>query len=186
VTEHSDSDPAADGVPDNPYVRLVARIEGARSLDGAVEAIAPVAGHLAPNKSMRGYFNGSATGIPPHVILTDVPMGAWFMAQYLDFFGDEASRIAARRLIGLGLLSAAPTALTGWGRWLGTPRKARRVGVVHAVSNGVAILTYFGSWVARTSGHERLGVTLARAGSVPLIVGGFLGGNIARRSARLS
>jgi hypothetical protein len=182
VTELSEPAPAAAPTPDNPYTRLVGRLEHTTSLDGAVEAIAPVAGKLVATKGLRDFFNGTATGVPPHVILTDLPLGAWFLAQYLDLFDDEASRVAARRLVALGLVAAGPTAWTGWARWVGMAQETRRVGVVHAVSNGVGILTFLASWVARRQGQQRLGANLARAGSVPLIVGGFLGGHMGRRS----
>jgi hypothetical protein len=151
-------------------------------LDKAVEAIAPLAGRLVADKSLSDFFNGTATGVPPHVVLTDVPLGAWFLAQYLDLFDDESSRVAARRLIAVGLVAAGPTALSGWGRWVGMAPETRRVGVVHAASNVVGILTVLASWVARTQGQHRLGINLARVGSVPLVVGGFLGGHIGRRS----
>jgi hypothetical protein len=151
-------------------------------LDKAVEAIAPLAGRLVADKSLSDFFNGTATGVPPHVVLTDVPLGAWFLAQYLDLFDDESSRVAARRLIAVGLVAAGPTALSGWGRWVGMAPETRRVGVVHAASNVVGILTFLASWVARTQGQHRLGINLARVGSVPLVVGGFLGGHIGRRS----
>lgn len=182
MTEHSELARDAGSAPDNPYTRLVGRLENARALDRAVDAISPLAGYLVANKSLRDFFNGSATGVPPHVILTDLPLGAWFLAQYLDFFDDEASRIASRRLVALGLVAAGPTAWTGWARWVGMAPETRRVGIVHAVSNGIGILTFLASWVARTQGQDRVGVILARAGSVPLVVGGFLGGHMGRRS----
>lgn len=182
MTDHSPDAVTAEPAPLNPYLRLLGRLEHARPLDRAVDAIAPLAEPIVANDSWRDFFNGAATGIPPHVILTDAPFGAWFMAQYLDFFDDESSRVAARRLVALGLVAAAPTAFSGWARWIGRPQETRRVGVVHAAANVVAVLTYFGSWAARRSGRDRLGANLARAGSLPLVVGGFLGGHMGRRS----
>lgn len=184
MTDHTTGVAASEPAPSNPFLRLVERLEGATPLDHVVDAVAPLVAPVVADNSRRDFFDGTATGIPPHVILTDVPFGAWFMAQYLDLFGDESSRVAARRLVALGLVAAAPTAFTGWARWAGLPRETRRVGVVHAAVNAVAVLTYVASWAARRSGRERLGVKLARAGSLPLVVGGFLGGQLGRGPTR--
>ena len=184
MTDHTPGAESSEPAPANPYLRLVERLEGAAPLDRVVDAIAPLVEPVVANRSRRDFFDGAATGIPPHVILTDVPFGAWFMAQYLDLFGDESSRVAARRLVGFGLVAAAPTAFSGWARWVGRPQETRRVGVVHAAANVVAVLTYVGSWAARRSGRDRLGANLARAGSLPLVVGGFLGGHLRHEPTR--
>ncbi|KRE59358.1 hypothetical protein ASG92_22825 [Arthrobacter sp. Soil736] len=158
------------------FRRLMGKLERAESLDGAVRAISPLAQRLVANGRLRSVLHGDATGLPLHVILTDVPFGAWFMAQYLDLFPDEGSQRAATRLVGLGVVAAAPTALSGWAEWALADRATRRVGIVHAGANGVAVLIFLGSWTARRRGRRRLGVRLARVGGLVLIVGGFLGG----------
>jgi len=164
------------------FLQLMKRLEGAGVLDPAVRTAEPLASRLVADARLRRFFHGDATGIPPHVILTDVPFGAWFMAIFLDFFPDEGSRRAARRLVGLGLLAAAPTGLSGWAEWARADPATRRVGVVHAAANLVATLVFLASWRARRKDRHRLGANLARAGAVLLIVGGFLGGYM--RSAR--
>jgi hypothetical protein len=58
-------------------------------------------------------LHGEATGIPLHIIYTDLPLGAWWMAQFLDLFPDDGMRRASTRLVGLGVVAAVPTALTG-------------------------------------------------------------------------
>jgi hypothetical protein len=128
----------------------------------------------------RALFHGEATGIPLHVIIKDLPFGAWFMAQFLDLFRDPGSRQAATRLVTLGLVSSVPAAVTGWAEWVRTGRPKRRVGIVHASSNGVAVLIFLASLVARVRGHHGWGAGLGRAGGAFLVMGGFLGGHIAR------
>ena len=87
--------------------------------------------------------------------------------------------------MGLGVLSAAPTALAGWSEWALADRATRRVGVVHAAANAVAVLVFVGSWTARVRGNQRLGVRLARVGGVVLLIVGFTGGHIgSHRRAR--
>ena len=96
---------------DGAYTRLLRRLECSTTWDGAIEAVAPVAGHLIARAPVRRLFHGDATGLPLHPVLTDVPFGAWFMAQFLDPFRDEAFRLAATRLLALGVAGAVPTAI---------------------------------------------------------------------------
>lgn len=162
----------------NRYSRLLRRLERTEALDRPVEAAAPLAGLLVSREPLRRFLHGDATGIPVHVILTDVPFGAWFMAQFLDLFPDDASQRSATRLVGLGVLSAVPTAVAGWAEWALSDHATQRVGIVHATANGVAVLIFVGSWTARVSDHHELGVRLARMGGLTLVVGGFLGGHM--------
>jgi len=158
------------------FRQLMNRLEDAEVLDPAVRTAEPLAARLIADPRLRRFFHGDATGIPPHVILTDVPFGAWFMAMFLDLFPDEGSRRAARRLVGLGVLAAAPTGLTGWAEWARADPATRRIGVVHAAANLTATLIFLASWRARRKNRHRLGIGLARAGAVLLVAGGFLGG----------
>ena len=60
-------------------------------------------------------------------------------AVFLDLVGGESSRAAAQRLLGAGLLSAVPTAATGFAEWHDTTNPERRVGAAHAAVNSVAL-----------------------------------------------
>ena len=46
------------------------------------------------------------------------------------------------RLIGVGLVAVGPTAWSGWSEWTTCGPQAKRVGLVHAATNGVAIGAY--------------------------------------------
>lgn len=98
------------------------------------------------------------------------------MAMYLDLYSDPGTQRAATRLIGLGVITAVPTALSGWAEWALAGRGTKRVGIVHAGLNGAAVLIFAGSWAARQRGRHSLGVGLARAGGLVLIASAFLGG----------
>ncbi|MHC6228774.1 DUF2231 domain-containing protein [Arthrobacter sp. MMS24-T111] len=161
------------------YTRVLAALEQAEPLDGAIGKIEPVAARLVARPAFRGMFSGDTTGIPLHTILTDVPFGAWWMAVFLDLFKDDGSRRAARRLVALGVISTVPTSVSGWAQWSGKDRAIKRVGVVHALSNVIATAVYMASWAARERGRQQLGVGLARGGAVLLLVSGFLGGHLA-------
>jgi hypothetical protein len=183
VVRSTQSPPALEDVGasrrDNRYSRLLRRLERTDALDRPVQAAAPIAQRLVGREPVRRFLHGDATGIPVHVILTDVPMGAWFMAQFLDLFSDDAARRSATRLVGLGVLTTVPTAVTGWAEWALSDHATKRVGIVHATANGVAVLIFVGSWTARVRDHHELGVRLARMGGLTLVVGGFLGGHMA-------
>ena len=166
---------------DNAYQRLLRRLERSTTWDGAIDALAPVAHRLIAQAPVRRVFHGDATGVPLHGILTDVPFGAWFMAQFLDLFRDDGSRRASTRLMALGAAAAVPTAVAGWAEWAGADRATRRVGLTHASLTGLATLVFTASWAARVRGDHRLGIALARLGSVPVIAGAFLGGHIGSR-----
>lgn len=165
----------------NAYLRSLERIGHSTGLDGAVAAWARFGDPLVKGRPLRRFLSGVDTGIPPHVVLTDVPFGAWFMAVYLDLFPNEEERRAARRLVGLGVLAALPTGLAGLAEWASADTATRRVGVLHSTATTAATLVFAGSWIARRTGRNRLGINLARAGSAVAIAGGFLGGYMGSR-----
>jgi uncharacterized membrane protein len=161
----------------NPLRSAVSTIENATALDAvaafADRTIAPV---LA-TRPARFLLGGEWLGHPVHPLLVTVPIGTWTSAMLLDLTGKDAA--VARQLVGVGVLAAVPSALTGWSDWTTTDNgPARRVGVVHAAANGVAIALFGASYVARR--RSRLaGTALAMAGAGALSVGGYLGGHLA-------
>lgn len=154
-------------------------VEEAEVLDPAVAALRPVARALVSSPGRRAVLLGRQLGHAVHPLLTDAPLGAWTSAAVLDLTGGAGARPAAQRLVGFGLLSAVPTAVTGYAEWAHTDQRQARVGVVHAASNGVAVLLYGASYLARRAGRHRDGVTLALLGGMVSGVGGFLGSHLA-------
>ena len=67
----------------------------------------------------------------------------------VDVVGGPDARPSAQRLVGLGLLLAAPTAWTGWAEWSGSGQREQRVGVVHVAAVGASVALYTASWTAR-------------------------------------
>ncbi|MGY1604062.1 DUF2231 domain-containing protein [Geodermatophilus sp. SYSU D00815] len=163
---------------DGAYSRLLRRLGSSPAWDGAIAAVAPLADRLVAQPPVRRLFHGDATGVPLHGILTDAPLGAWFLAMYLDLYRDDASRLVATRLVGLGVAAAVPTAVAGWAEWAGADRATRRLGMTHASLQGLSALVFAASWAARRQGRHRLGIALARLGSVPNLAGNFLGGSM--------
>jgi nitrite reductase/ring-hydroxylating ferredoxin subunit/uncharacterized membrane protein len=117
-----------------------------------------------------------------HPLLVALPIGMWSGASLLDLTSrDDGARLAARRLVGAGILSVAPTVATGWADWseLGAFRRPKRVGLVHAAANNLTTALYAASWLARRRGHHARGRNLALLGAGGLMVGGYLGGHLA-------
>ena len=163
-----------------PIFRFIAdRTERAESLDPATDATAEVAAKVVPAGFVREVLAGTWLGHPLHPLLTDIPIGAWLAAGFLDVFGGEDSRTAARKLVGLGTLAAVPTALAGTADWVDTDDKpARRVGFVHGAGNAAVLGLYLLSWRARRKGHQGRGVALAMAAGGGLVGTAYLGGHL--------
>lgn len=130
-------------------------------------------------QAARAALGGDWMGHALHPSLTDLPLGLWTATTVLDLFGGSAARPAAQRLLGIGLLSAAPTAASGWVEWHRTERPVRRVGVVHAALNVTAIALYTSSWTARRRDRHGVGTALALAGAGAAAAAGYLGGHLA-------
>jgi uncharacterized membrane protein len=154
------------------------RVEGDARLDGPARRLEAIAGGVVRSPRMADALRGTWLGHALHPLLTDFPLGASMSASLLDLFGGDGARRPAQRLVGFGLMVAAPTAATGMAEWRVTSGGARRVGVVHAAVNTTATLLYGSSWIARRRGSHRAGVGLGVAGGVVATLGGYFGGHL--------
>jgi nitrite reductase/ring-hydroxylating ferredoxin subunit/uncharacterized membrane protein len=162
-----------------PIFRFLAdAVERAEGLDPLAEKTAAVVKPLVPDGPIKEILAGTWLGHPLHPVLTDVPIGAWISAGFLDVFGGAKSRDAARMLIGIGTLAALPTALAGVADWLDTDGEARRVGLVHAAGNVGALGLYYLSWKARRRGHQLRGVAWSMLASGGAVGTAYLGGHL--------
>lgn len=154
---------------------LVDRVERADVLDRAADLLAAAAKPLT-GPPARDLLSGTAAAHPLHPALVAMPIGAWTTASALDVLREPG---AARKAVGLGLLAALPTLATGLHDWADTVGAERRVGLVHALVNDVAVGAYAASWLARRRGRNVKGAALAATGAAVLTVGGWLGGHLA-------
>ena len=154
---------------------MTARIEGAKALDHVADPVAEAADKVLGPKWLTNLLSGTAIGHPVHPLLVTIPIGAWTSSVILDVTGQEE---AADALVGLGVLSAVPTTVAGLSDWRHTDGAERRVGLVHAISNNVAVSAYAASWFARRSGRRKLGIALSLFGATAVSVGGWLGGHL--------
>src|SRR5688500_7072099 len=130
------------------------RIENAQGLDRPVRLVQPLVDALLADRSRADLLHGMWLGHAVHPLLVMVPIGTWTSATVLDLVGGRDSRVAAQRLVGTGLLAAAPAAVTGWAEWGLAEQREKRVGVFHAASNVAAVGLFGASWKARRRGRH--------------------------------
>ena len=159
-------------------VRLTLALENVAALDGPVRALEPPIRTAFGSGARGAFLRGDWLGHALHPILTDVVLGSWTSATVLDLTGGKGAAPSAQRLVATGLLLAGPTAWTGWAQWAEAGPRDKRVGLVHAVTNGAAIGAYAASWIARRRGRDGAGARLALAGAALTTVGGYLGGHL--------
>jgi uncharacterized membrane protein len=158
-------------------LRVVHAIEKSRLAGGLADLVARVS---APVVAAVGPPPGEhSLGHSIHPVLTDLPLGCWTSATLVDLVGGKGGRSAATRLVGIGVVAAGPTAFTGLLDWASLEGGDRRVGVLHAVGNDIAIGLFVASFMARLGGRHGRGVRLALLGNLFTASAGYLGGHLA-------
>lgn len=157
--------------------RVGKKLEGAKFLDRIGEYAVSLGHRLAPPGKIRDIASGVPTGHPMHPPLATITMGAFLSSAVLDLTGSD--RKAAQRLNQLGFLAAVPTAYAGLTDFSTTAQAERRVGLVHAACNTVALGCYGMSWLARRRGSRGKAGLWTISGSALLTAGGWLGGHLA-------
>lgn len=156
----------------------VSTIENAAVLDrlaGPMKAVTRILSRGRSGEALRGEWLGHAL----HPLATDVPLGCWISSGLLDIVAKHRAADASRQLVGIGLMFVPLTAASGLADWneLSSPRR-RRVGLVHALGNGLVAVLYLLSWQRRRSGEHQRGVAYGLAGGTLAIVTGYLGGHL--------
>jgi nitrite reductase/ring-hydroxylating ferredoxin subunit len=162
----------------SPLRTLPEAIQRLKPLDRVADPVSKAVADVLPPGRVKDALAGTWLGHPTHPVLTDVTLGAWTSAFVLDAVGGERTEAAADMLVGLGVLSSLPTALTGVADWVDTWGPTRRVGTVHAIGNLVAAGVYAVSWVARKRGARGLGVALGVLGAGIASGTAYLGGHL--------
>jgi nitrite reductase/ring-hydroxylating ferredoxin subunit len=157
--------------------QILKRLEQAKSLDTVSDRLQKTVMDLIRPQGLRDLLHGTWLGHPLHPVLVQVPVGAFLSAAVMDLV--PGGRKAATTLIGVGVASAPPAFAAGWTDWSEMTKDRRRVGLVHASTNAVAIGLYIGSLAARLSGNTARGKALAFAGLSMAGAGAYLGGHIA-------
>ncbi|MEV6305886.1 Rieske (2Fe-2S) protein [Actinoplanes sp. NPDC051861] len=161
--------------------QAVTRIEQAGALDGASDRLQTAVTTAVRPRTLRDLLHGTWLGHPLHPVLVQMPVGAFLSAAVLDLLPERlvpgASR-AASALIATGTAAVAPAAIAGWVDWSDMTRDRRRVGLVHAATNAIAVGLYASSLVARLAGRHARGRALAFAGLSVAGAGAYLGGHL--------
>lgn len=161
--------------------KLVGAVESASPLDAPGKKVGKTVRNAIGPGAVKDALSGTWLGHALHPLLTDVVIGSFLSATMLDLLGTDADSGAQERLIAVGIAAYGPTALTGVNDWADTEPAddaVRRVGLVHAASNSVALGLYSSSLAARRSGALARAKLLSGAGAAVLGFGGFLGGHL--------
>ena len=167
-----------------PIVReaVMERLEQMEALDPIARRLQNIVRKVIPQDSqLKDALSGTWLGHPVHPPLTDVVIGAWVSAGYLDLFGGENSKDAADRLVALGVVAGIPTAMTGLSDWAELFNGLRRLGSLHAIANTTALGLQSMSWLARKKGRRGLGVGLSMMGAGVATGSAWLGGHLSFR-----
>lgn len=158
------------------------RLGRVEALDPPAKVTAKAVRDAVPHGPVKDAVSGTWLGHALHPLLTDAVIGPWISALILDAVGGEDSARAAEILIGVGIVSSVPTAITGASDWADTEvadDSIRRVGAIHGVLNTAALGLFTASLVARRGGRRGRGKLLAAVGGAALAASGHLGGHLA-------
>ncbi|MFF7590435.1 Rieske 2Fe-2S domain-containing protein [Kitasatospora purpeofusca] len=155
-------------------------VGNAEELDAVTEPLKRIVQGV-PLGPLRGVLQGRPLGHPLHPALVQVPLGAWLSAGVLDLV--PGSERAARLLVAVGVVTAAPAAWAGWVDWAEQHEQQMRTGLLHASSIAAAVGLYGASWAARSRGRNGPGRALGFAGLAAVGAGAAIGGHLAYRQA---
>jgi nitrite reductase/ring-hydroxylating ferredoxin subunit/uncharacterized membrane protein len=154
------------------------RLEQADGLDDLAGKLAAVVRPAVRPRLVKNALSGTWLGHRLHPALVPLPIGFWSGALIFDLIATRRARWAADVLVGSGIAAAVPTAAAGLSDWADAEPEGRRVGLVHATCNTLALLCYSASLVARLLGRRKAGVGLGLAGAAAIGAGGYLGGHL--------
>jgi len=158
--------------------KAMKRLEEAEALDQPAQKLADVVHAATRPRLVKNALSGTWLGHRFHPLLVELPIGFWSGALMFDMIATRRARWAADVLVGSGVVAAVPTAAAGLSDWADTFGGPKRIGLVHAGCNTLALLSYSGSLVARLLGRRKAGVGLSLVGATAISVGGYLGSHL--------
>jgi len=133
-------------------------------------------------QKIRNFLNGTWLGEPLHVVLTDVPIGAWTAAMVFDALdlirNTREFSMAADTSVAIGLVGAAGAAVTGVTDWSDVDPPARRLGLVHGLLNVGVTALFATSFILRKKKLRTSGRVSAALGYALLSFSAHLGGKL--------
>jgi nitrite reductase/ring-hydroxylating ferredoxin subunit/uncharacterized membrane protein len=133
-------------------------------------------------QKIRNFLNGTWLGAPLHVVLKDLPVGAWTVAMVFDGLDLMLSRrefaLAAETSITIGLVGAAGAAISGVTDWSDVDPPARRLGFIHGLLNVGGTALFLTSLLFRKNKSRRGGRIFATLGYAVMAYAAHLGGKM--------
>jgi nitrite reductase/ring-hydroxylating ferredoxin subunit/uncharacterized membrane protein len=129
-----------------------------------------------PVPAVKDLLNGVWLGHPLHPVITDVPIGAYFVALVLDLSGQRSAATAA---IGVGIVFMLLAALAGYADYIDLEGKTQRFGTIHSSLMLVALVLYLVSFVMRLGAvPSSVEVWLSVIGFLIVISSAYIGGEL--------
>lgn len=153
---------------------IISAIDKQTWIDGIADPLQAAVRSSLP-RDLKNALHGTWLGHPLHPVLTDIPVGAWTAALVLDALQLEEAADAA---VGIGLLGAIGSAITGITDWSETYDRPKRVGFMHAALNIAATGLYAASMIARMNKKRQAGVSLSMIGYAISGAAAYLGGHL--------
>jgi nitrite reductase/ring-hydroxylating ferredoxin subunit/uncharacterized membrane protein len=133
-------------------------------------------------QEVRNFLNGTWLGEPLHVVLKDLPIGAWTVAMVfdaLDLIGNRPEfSAAADTSIAIGLAGAAGAAAAGLTDWSDVDPPARRPGLIHGLLNAGAMALFATSLILRKRNARTRGQMFSVLGYALMSYAAHLGGEL--------
>lgn len=158
--------------------KVIDQIGQMKDLDSISKPLSDVVSKVTAPDAVKNALSGTWLGHQLHPMLTDLPIGAWSMASALDLTSRGTMPKVSERLVGLGILTAVPAALSGASDWSESYGKEQRLGLLHALGNSVGTTLQVASWISRRCGHHRTGTGLSLAGLAATMGASYLGGHL--------
>jgi nitrite reductase/ring-hydroxylating ferredoxin subunit/uncharacterized membrane protein len=169
------------GVADSGESRVQAHAAIDERLQELIDNFLYCGGRSSAQK-IRNFLNGTWLGEPLHVVLTDLPIGAWTAAIAFDVLDSIRARrefaVAADTSIAIGLVCAAGAVVAGVTDWSDVDPPARRTGFIHGLLNLSATAIFTTSLVLRKKKLRASGRICAALGYAVMSYAAHLGGEM--------
>ena len=125
-----------------------------------------------------------------HPILIVFPLGLLATGVVFDLINFAAGKaefaIVAYWMFAAGIIGGLAAALFGWIDWfaIDSGTRAKRIGLMHGLTNVTALLLFAASWYMRSDYPERpetLATVVSTFAAVVALIGGWLGGELVER-----
>jgi nitrite reductase/ring-hydroxylating ferredoxin subunit/uncharacterized membrane protein len=167
---------------ENGVINKIEQQEWLKPAEEGLQKLVHKAFEFKGGRQTKNFLHGTWIGHPLHVILTDVPIGAWTLAIAFDALDSMTARrqyqIAADTAVGFGIAGAVGAAATGLTDWQDIDPPARRIGLLHGLLNIASVALFGSSLVARRRERRATGRGLAALGYAISVAAAQLGGNL--------